>query len=249
LLWLYAPVSLYTAYHLGFIGTLWLAAACAWLLWRFMPRPPAGGWMGISAVAALLAWSVRVWLPPLSWSWWVLAQGMTLAAVPAVGWIFHRWREASPLPTLLTTALAAILVVPWAQPHYLSVTLPPQPTAIFGQHSVVLLDARVMGEIKPGSTLQVSTDWQVLKPQRTDWTIFVQVLDETNTIRGQFDAPLGGEVHPTRQWRVGEVGSETATLTIAADAPSRLHLILGLYDRETLTRLPTVEGRDHVELR
>ena len=249
LLWLYAPATLYTAYRLGFIGTLWVAAAVAWFLGWLAPSPLSARWSWIFGLSALVAWGVRLLLPPTTWGWWLLVLGSTLAAVPAVGRVFDRRPLSGPLPLLLATALAAVLVVPWARPHYVGYTPRPQPVAIFGEQDIVLLEAKRNGALEPGKTIQVQAWWQVIHPQKTDWTVFVQVLDDQNTLWGQFDGPLGGEKHPTSRWRPGEVGRETYTLTVAEGAPAHLRLIMGLYDHRTLKRLSTGTGRDHVVIR
>ncbi len=250
LFWLYAPGTLANAYRVGFWGQFWVWAGVAWGLWLLARRWGRGEiphWLGGGAFLA--AWAVRaVDLPAQTAIWWGVG-GVTLIAAAFVGRVAHGLRFRSPVPALAATALAAVLVVPWAQPRYVAYTPPARPVAIFGAADVVLLDASVSADPAPGIPLQVHTSWQVLRPQTTDWTFFVQVLDETNRIWGQYDGPLGGVERPTTRWRVGEVREEGVILPVAADAPPRLRLILGLYERTTLQRLTTQDGRDHVAIR
>jgi len=247
LLWLYAPATLSTAYRLGFIGTLWLMALIPWALWRWARPLRIPLWVFL--VGGLLAWSPRLVPFPPRWAGWFLVNGLTLATVPVLGPAFRRVHATGPLPVLLVTALAAVLVVPWAQPHYVGYTPPPRPVALFGARDIVLLNTRVEGALRPGSTVRVNAHWQTLRPQPANWTVFLQVLDDRSRIQGQFDALLGGIDHPTGRWRPGEVVNERYILHIAPDAPTSLHLIVGLYDRQTMRRLPTSEGQDHVAIR
>lgn len=210
-------------------------------------------WLLLLAVGVALAWppgaSVGAWLgvdrlvlTPRQWL------GLaTLATAPLAAWATARLRLARPVPALLAVSLAVVSTVPQAQPAYLSYLPGPRPRAVFGAYDLVLLDAQVDAAPAPGQEVHVTAHWQALRPQTTDWTVFVQVLDSANQIRGQRDTQPHGGAYPTTRWRPGEVVTDTYTVTVASDAPAHnLRLIMGLYDWQTLQRLPVQAGGDFV---
>lgn len=262
LLWLYSPATMTLAFRLGHLGELWFWAIVVWGMagvgwWKAHARPsiPAKVVTAGSLVLAALVWAPLFW-PGLDvwvaypWRDYVLLWGaVTLLATPAVAWGGRALqRFASPwLVSLMLAALAARLTLVAVAPAYTQYVPPPAPRAVFGDHAIVLLDARVDQPPAPGRTIYVTTAWQALQPQMTDWTTFTQVLGPDNRIWGQHDKPTG-DAYPTSRWRVGEVVWDTYVITVAADAPPDLRLIIGLYDRTTLKRLHTRVGADHVDI-
>ena len=246
LLWLYAPYTLALVYRLGYVRELWGWAVAAWglaLLGRRGPR--LDRWGGYTLPLAALAWG----LPWLAREWTVAHPwlgAITLLGAPFAAWFTERLSPISPLHALMLTAVGAQLVVPAVQPTYIAYEPPPKPTAVFQDATVLLLEAQPQGPLRAGAMVQVAAYWQVLRPQRVNWTVFVQVLDDNNRIWGQFDGPVGGIQHPMSTWRPGETLGEMYTLTIAPGAPARLRLIMGLYNLQTMQRLPLDDGRDHV---
>lgn len=253
--WVYAPYTLSLVYRLGHAREVWLWALATWLLWPLAQIVGADrlgrlGWL--LAPPALAAWapaafpdwtfgptaSARALSP-----WWGL---ITLLSPGFVAWALNRWRLYQPVAVFVLAAISAQSVLPAARPAYIPYTPPPEPAAIFQGHGIVLLDVSLQGQLRPGETLYLSAHWQVLRPQQVNWTVFTQVLDDQNHIWGQFDGPVGTLSHPMSTWVVGEVREETYRLTISPDAPSDLRLIMGLYNLETMQRLPLIDGRDHV---
>jgi uncharacterized membrane protein len=107
-------------------------------------------------------------------------------------------------------------------------------------------------QIMPGDILQLALTWETDNPlPAEDYTVFVQVLDATNHLVGQRDAP---PLTPTSAWPVNEPVPDAHGIFIEPGTPPGKHrLILGLYNRETGQRLPVSEGpegqtKDFIEL-
>ncbi len=262
LVWAYSPATIALAFHLGHLGELWLWAGVAWMLAlyamgaRTRRAVPAGNtWLALSAVGVIVTWGALLWP---GWDGWLgypwrgytlVWGGAALASAPAVAWtvrLARRW-AAAWLIAFILAAIAARLTLVAAPPTYSQYVPPPAPVAVFGDDALVLLDAQVEGVPAPGHTITITTTWQALQPQAIDWTTFTQVLGPNDRIWGQQDKPTGGD-YPTSRWQVGEVVTDTYEIAVDAAAPSSLRLIMGLYNRSTLQRLPTQTGSDHVEL-
>ncbi len=91
----------------------------------------------------------------------------------------------------------------------------------------------------PGETLQVTLYWQATVASSEDYTVFVHLLDESETLRGQGDGPPMGGDYPTGLWEPGEVVTDRHAVMVHADAsPGRYHLAVGLYRLADGLRLP-----------
>ena len=95
---------------------------------------------------------------------------------------------------------------------------------------------------QPGQEMALLTYWRVLKqpedpPQPVK--IFVHVMDDHSHIWGQhdvLDVPVGG-------WVPGDVIVQLHTFALAVDAPpGRYWIEAGMYNPETLERIPVVNG-------
>ncbi len=86
-----------------------------------------------------------------------------------------------------------------------------------------------------GDTLSLA--WQATGTPGADYTVFVQVLDEANTIVGQGDAP---PELPTHYWQAGEAYLTTHTIVYTEPPPAGLYrVVIGWYRPETFERLST----------
>jgi hypothetical protein len=103
--------------------------------------------------------------------------------------------------------------------------------------------------LAPGNTLPVTLYWQALAEMKTDYTVFVQLLNDAGQVVAQADSqPLAGAA-PTTTWLSGEILTDPYTLTLPANLPpGGYRLIGGLYDAATSARLPVTAGGDFVEL-
>jgi len=82
----------------------------------------------------------------------------------------------------------------------------------------------------PGGTLRVTLYWEAMTTPPEDYTVFVHLLDESGTLRGQGDGPPMLGDYPTSLWEPGEVIVDEHRVTIYTDAPPRRYrLAVGLY--------------------
>lgn len=148
----------------------------------------------------------------------------------------------------MTPIWAALLVLPLIgagpslSPVFTTYSIPEQAAAIFGQDQVMLLNVRAEGSLQPGETIIVQADWLALRPVDFDYNIFLHLDDPAGATLAQIDAQPQNGARPMTGWRPGEVISDTYTLAIPPDAPAGLRLLLGLYNWQTLARLPVGEA-------
>ena len=98
-------------------------------------------------------------------------------------------------------------------------------------------------------SLRVKLVWQAAEdaPPNDDYTVFVQLLDGSNTLVAQSDAPPAGGSRPTSTWRPGEYITDTHTLPFnTPDTTAPFTLIAGLYDVNG--RLLTADETDFAQL-
>jgi len=136
--------------------------------------------------------------------------------------------------------------------YQLSVEIPPAAAGL-SESTPRRLPLADYGSPRPGDTLHLTLTWQATRPFYRDWKLFVHLLDSSGQMVTQAD-PLAGagaekETYFTSRWDPGELIRDDVTLAIPPDAsPGPYHLALGLYDGETLERLPVV-GREGGEVR
>lgn len=88
------------------------------------------------------------------------------------------------------------------------------------------------------ATLRGRLYWQAQaqRPAR-DYTVFVQALKEGKVVAQWDSQPLGGR-YPTSLWSAGEQVEDSFDLPLDAGARAGATLIVGMYDLETMERLP-----------
>lgn len=103
--------------------------------------------------------------------------------------------------------------------------------------------------VVPGKHLDVTLYWSPSAPLPVDYTVFIHLLDEQNNIMAQGDGPPLDGRYPTTAWAEAEQLADTHTIKIAPGVEAgHYHLIAGLYDAASGTRLLLVGGGDHVSL-
>jgi hypothetical protein len=106
----------------------------------------------------------------------------------------------------------------------------------------------------PGMPLTLTLFWQATAPIEVDFTVFVQLVDATNTIVAQQDHKPQEGFYPTPYWQPGEEIIDTHILPLPLTLPPGGYtLLLGLYEVETGQRLQILDeaGKfksDHVRL-
>ncbi|HXV98277.1 MAG TPA: hypothetical protein VEC93_07630, partial [Anaerolineae bacterium] len=95
------------------------------------------------------------------------------------------------------------------------------------------------GVFSPGDRAALTLVWQAQTRLDTDYAIFVQLRDATNTTLASADhQPYQGLV-PASKWPVGGVVQETTWLLLPEDiSPGSYNIYIGLYHPDNLERLP-----------
>ena len=81
--------------------------------------------------------------------------------------------------------------------------------------------------------------WRSQNPTKTDYSVFINLIDENDLIIAQRDGFHGLGLYRTSQWGVGVQFSVAYTLRLprTAFAPAKARFEVGLYDRATGVRL------------
>lgn len=92
-------------------------------------------------------------------------------------------------------------------------------------------------------TWEVELVWQTTSRIEANYTVFVHLQDGTTPV-AQGDGDPAGGYYPTSHWRVGDQVVDIHTLTPPEDWSDEPHLLIGLYTRQTLERLPIVNAEE-----
>jgi hypothetical protein len=109
------------------------------------------------------------------------------------------------------------------------------------------------GQPRPGDTVRLLITWQALQPLAHDYKLFVHLLSPDGAVIAQVDPIAGaaadpddpGADYPASRWDPGRLVVTDVPITLSATAPPGAYRIaFGLYDGQTLERLPVdgVEG-------
>ena len=102
----------------------------------------------------------------------------------------------------------------------------------------------------PGQEIDIDIYFEALDEMDTNYTVFVHLLGPTNSVDGspmwaQSDSEPCERFVPTSAWHKGEVIQHRAKLPIPKNAPTAdYQLEVGLYDLETMGRLPVVSASE-----
>ena len=133
-----------------------------------------------------------------------------------------------------------------------------RPKADFGGQAklvAVKTEPTLTEPVAPGERIVVTLLWEALTPMEKDYSVFLHLENEGVSMLAQNDgapaalSPKGacGEARPTTSWAAGERIIERRVLGVPADVLASepggakrmdVPLLVGLYDYETLERLP-----------
>jgi hypothetical protein len=123
-----------------------------------------------------------------------------------------------------------------------AVTAPPNAVclnAVFGD-ALRLLGYRIRSK---GNRLLVTLHWRSEQRMAIDYKVFVHVFNpETNIPVAQDDAMPQRWRYPTTLWGPGEQIEDEIPIDIRGVAPGRYGVAVGVYDPQTMERLPVVDG-------
>jgi len=97
--------------------------------------------------------------------------------------------------------------------------------------------------VRPGDVVGVPLTWRASASPGMRYAVFVHVRDADGYPLIQNDGdPVNGD-HPTDLWRPGDVIADPRILLVRADIPpGRYPVFVGLYDRDTGTRVPVQDA-------
>ncbi len=120
--------------------------------------------------------------------------------------------------------------------------------AQFGD-GLVLVASNALSEfaLTPGSPLTVELLWQTRAPVAAELTGFVHVVDEAGNLVAQHDHPIADRFVPPRLYREGLLLEDRYTIELPADlATGEYQILAGVYDAQTLERLPVTVAEEDV---
>lgn len=221
---------------------------------RPRPAPP----LRVSALtfAVLLGWSLIMLAGFIGWNLTQPAgQGRlmypAITAISALGMLGLTWwlpvraqKMVSGVVALGLFAFAAVTPVRTIAPVYARSPLLTEADLPADLHPVnfVYDDAmRLIGYrlgatvVRPAETLPITLYWQLLRPVKLDYSIFVHLLGRQRQVVGQIDSYPAGGRWPTSLLHPGDIVAGTYAVPISAQAefeqaPAQLKIAAGIYD-------------------
>jgi hypothetical protein len=94
--------------------------------------------------------------------------------------------------------------------------------------------------------LTVTLFWLAMRQPEKEYTIFLHWRDNENTNLAQIDFRPYDGLLSTQPWRPGQMIRETRVLNVPNPDPHQIYkLVAGIYDLETLQRLPLANDHSH----
>ncbi|MGB3713236.1 MAG: hypothetical protein WA996_02285 [Candidatus Promineifilaceae bacterium] len=210
----------------------------------------------IAVIAGLVRWATVTWSSQGRLIFSSISAISTILIVGLVGWMPSsraKWVVSAVVGFLfLVSAVAPFF---WIKPAYEVVTADASDLRIVNvdfEDSMRLTSYSVDVEsAKPGETVEVFTQWDVLQEMDRDWSVFVHMNDpETELPAAQRDMYPGQGLLATRLLSPGDQIIDRYLLKIPETAitPSDLDLTIGLYDFQSGERMSTGDETDSVAL-
>lgn len=96
--------------------------------------------------------------------------------------------------------------------------------------------------IPAGKKLPLTLVWQAVGPIKTDYTVFVHVVDADGQLWAQWDNPPVGGTYPTSQWSVGESVFDQYMIPLGEQMPrGGYRVLVGLYEPGSGVRLAVLD--------
>jgi len=171
--------------------------------------------------------------------WLVLYKGTVAANLPLKEWFdlnlfpaFGQWRE----DTLYLQYLSPTPDMAQAEPGL-----------TFGGR-IHLQSAAFTSQAQADDRVTVRLVWSASEGIPQNLKVFVHLYSSDGRLVTQHDAVPVNELRPTTGWQPGEAITDNHGLWLPLDTPGVLHLVVGLYDPQTNTRLLLSDGSDHAEI-
>ncbi|MFZ5915505.1 MAG: 6-pyruvoyl-tetrahydropterin synthase-related protein [Chloroflexota bacterium] len=124
-------------------------------------------------------------------------------------------------------------------------TIPPMMVRLaadFGGQIALLGYDRQPAAVRAGETLHLTLYWRASQQMSRSYAVFVHLLDAAGSIVAGHDGLPANWTRPTGGWLPGEVIADAHDLLLPAGLPpAEYTLEVGLYDAETLIRLPLLD--------
>ncbi|MEM7124932.1 MAG: hypothetical protein AAF702_01310 [Chloroflexota bacterium] len=92
---------------------------------------------------------------------------------------------------------------------------------------------------REANRVQIALYWQALQRMARSYKVFVHLIDsDTGMLIAQNDSVPRQWTYPTTWWEANEFVDDRLELTIEQATEANIRLLVGLYDEETITRLP-----------
>ena len=196
-----------------------LAGFIAWNI----TQPAGQGRLFYPSISAISA------LGMLGLTWWLPEKGQNFVAGLCAICLF-----------LFAAVSPFLYIAPaYAKPPLLSQTGLPadiQPVDFTYDDTIRLIGYKLhTSTVRPAESLPVTLYWQVVRPAKLDYSIFVHVLGRQRQVVGQIDTYPGGGAWPATLLSPGDILADTYDVLIAPQtefehAPTRLLITAGIYD-------------------
>ncbi len=209
-----------------------------------------------AVVYGLIQWATTTWSSQGRLVFTAISSLSTLMALGLAGWLPRR-PAAAVLGALglFLFAVAALAPWLWIRPAYTPPPAAPPPAeridADFGGRMRLAGYEVEYDELRPGETVRVRLEWDVLQAMERDWSVFVHLNDPVlGQPIAQRDMYPGRGLLATSLLEPGRRVVDEVVLTIPTTAvtPAELELAVGLYDYHSGERLALPDGRDAVAL-
>lgn len=129
----------------------------------------------------------------------------------------------------------------YAPPALLPPSTPlPNPLQARFEQGIVLAGYRLEAEtVRPGESVDLILFWRAEQRPDQNYSVFIHLTDEVGILQAQRDAQPGLGNLPAKRWTPGMIISDPHRIAIpmAAYAPARLRIDVGLYDATSGRRL------------
>lgn len=165
-------------------------------------------------------------------------------------WLSQRFPEVERLWLPGAPAVALTHVAPTIPPPQVDLGYQPDSAAVFGDREIELLRYEWFPDrLADKTVLRVVLLWQALDAIKTDYHVFVHLVDREGRLVAQKDGAPVYDRYPFSQWAPGQVVVDSYDVAVPpglsiADAEIRV----GLYDFDTGRRL-LVGDSDHIKLK
>lgn len=213
-----------------------------------------------AVIFGLIRWATTTWSSQGRLVFTALSALSILFMLGLVGWLPRRpARWIAALISAFMLIIAALAPFLWIEPSYQpDAYTPPRPYVLNAQDTTYGDTMRLRGvavetitpgqsTVKPGDTIWVHLDWELLQPTDQNWSVFVHLVDPIlDQPIAQRDMYPGQGLVLTSWMKPGQriVNSYQLQVPHTAVAPSQLKIAAGLYNFETGERLPTGKDND-----